>query len=115
MIVVFGCPNGRSSTGSSSVGAVADVGEQGSRAIELHNNIGALIIRIGFGRLLYYNHSKEPQNPILIIKAPILGLGARVSGFWVGGLNCEVTAGEDFAAIYFVKKGELRVMRGQSW
>ena len=35
-------------------------------------NIGALIIRIGFGGTFFYNHSKEPQNPILIIKAATL-------------------------------------------
>ena len=36
-------------------------------------NIGALIIRMGFGGPLYYNHTREPsQNPIIIIKAPVL-------------------------------------------
>ena len=35
--------------------------------------IGALIIRIGFWGILYYSYNKEPpQNPILIIKAPIV-------------------------------------------
>ena len=38
--------------------------------------IGALITRIGFQGFLYYSYHKEPQNPILIIKAPIL-LGTR--------------------------------------
>ena len=27
------------------------------------------MIRIGFGDILYYNYNKEPQNPILVIKA----------------------------------------------
>ena len=48
-------------------------------------NIGALIIRIGFGGLLCYNRNKEPpQHPILIIKAPILYLASAVEGF---GMN----------------------------
>ena len=34
--------------------------------------IGALIFRIGFGWLLYYNYNKEPRNPIVILKAPTL-------------------------------------------
>ena len=34
----------------------------------------SLIIRRGFGDILYCNYYKEPQNPILIIK----GLGFRV-------------------------------------
>ena len=33
-------------------------------------NIGTLVIRIGFGAMLYYSCNTEPQNPILIIKAP---------------------------------------------
>ena len=37
-----------------------------------HPTIEALIIRIGFWGPLYYNYNKEPQNPILIIKAPTL-------------------------------------------
>ena len=37
-------------------------------------NIGVLIIRIGFGGILYYNYNKEHQNPILTIKAPTLGV-----------------------------------------
>ena len=48
---------------------------QGSIAEELgqSDNIGAFIIRIGFGSRLYYNYYKEPpQNPILTIKAPTL-------------------------------------------
>ena len=32
-------------------------------------NVGALLIRIGIGGILYYNHNKEPPKPILIIKA----------------------------------------------
>ena len=35
---------------------------------------GALIIRIGFGGIFYYSCNKEPQNPILSIKAPTLPL-----------------------------------------
>ena len=45
---------------------------------DVWHNIGALIIRIGFGGILYYNHNKEPQNPRLIIKA--LTLGRRAWG-----------------------------------
>ena len=35
-------------------------------------NMGTVIIKIGFGGLLYYSYKKEPPKPILIIKAPIL-------------------------------------------
>ena len=35
--------------------------------------LGALIIRIGFGGILYYTYNnKKPPNPILIIQAPTL-------------------------------------------
>ena len=34
-----------------------------------YENIGALVIRIGFGGISYYSHSKEPQSPLLMIKA----------------------------------------------
>ena len=37
------------------------------------DNIGALIIGIGFGLYCTILIIKNPQNPILIIKAPILG------------------------------------------
>ena len=33
-------------------------------------NTGAVIIRAGFGGILYYNYRKEPPRPIPIIKAP---------------------------------------------
>ena len=37
------------------------------------SNIGALIIRIGFGVMLYHNYTKKaPQNPIQIIEAPYM-------------------------------------------
>ena len=29
----------------------------------LRPNIGALIIRVGFGGILYYNYNKEPPKP----------------------------------------------------
>ena len=35
-------------------------------------NVGALIIRIGFGDMVYYKFNKEPQNPIPTVKAPTL-------------------------------------------
>ena len=36
----------------------------GLRAERLEYNIGALILRIGFGGILYYTYNKEPRNPI---------------------------------------------------
>ena len=42
-------------------------------------NVGAIIIRIEYGGMLYKNYNKEPpntQNPILIIKAPKLRVEA---------------------------------------
>ena len=33
----------------------------------LNPNIGALVIRVGFGGPLYYNHNKEPPNIVLVI------------------------------------------------
>ena len=45
-------------------------------------NVGALIIRVGFGGGGGYIMLYEPQNPILIIKAPmasvVVGLGLKV-------------------------------------
>ena len=38
----------------------------------ISGNVGAFIIRMGFGGILNYRYHKEPQNPILIIKAPTL-------------------------------------------
>ena len=35
-------------------------------------DVGASIIRTGFGGLAYHNHNKEPPKPLLIIEAPIL-------------------------------------------
>ena len=42
-------------------------------------NIGALIIRIGFG--VYYTIIliRNPQNPVLIIKAPTLAASAPIA------------------------------------
>ena len=32
-------------------------------------DIEALLVRIGFGGILFFSYNKEPQNPISIIKA----------------------------------------------
>ena len=48
-------------------------------ALQLHSlhdhqhtdNVVALIIRRGFGGILYYNHNKQPQNPTPTSNAPI--------------------------------------------
>ena len=41
--------------------------------LRCQSNIGALIIRIGFGGILYYSSNKDPPpNPILVINAPTL-------------------------------------------
>ena len=43
--------------------------------------VGALINRIGFGGIIYFNSNQEPPKPTLIIKVPILGLlGRRTFG-----------------------------------
>ena len=46
------------------------------------NNIGALIIRIGFGGRLYYNYNKEPPKILLVLMAPILGSGGGRVGIF---------------------------------
>ena len=46
-------------------------------------NVGALIIRIGFGGISYCNYNKEPPNPILIIKAPPLGTSSTLLLYFI--------------------------------
>ena len=42
-------------------------------------NVGALLVRIGFWGLFYSSYTKEPQNPMLLITAPILFKALAVS------------------------------------
>ena len=58
---------------------------QEKKVLATFNIRGALVIRIGFWGILYFDYNKEPQNPILSIKAPIVGLTPRPE--WIRGLN----------------------------
>ena len=60
-------------------------------------NVGALIIRIGFGGLLYYNviiTIRKPQNPIRIIKALTLGASAKLRRVCNIGEGCLIALWE---------------------
>ena len=53
-------------------------------------NVGALIIRVGFGGILYYNYNKEPPKPYSNYEGPysrVSGSGLVGSGFWALGLG----------------------------
>ena len=39
----------------------------GSMSKLMNPNVGALIIRIGFGGIIYYNYDKEPPKIVLVI------------------------------------------------